>query len=151
MPVHDYRLEVPGQGHDAAHGEADGVGRLEVCIGPGLAERAERDDDEFGSLTAKLHRVDPARCANTGRAVLDEDVAGQGEAAEVVSVGLYPAFPREQIRRRVLAELLSPLALHPDHVGAVARQHTGSEPRRDPAAKFEYAYSVEGQLHSRGF
>ena len=49
-------VEVAGQRHDAAHGEAHDVRGLVVAVGAGLAERRDRHDDERRLVGAQLGR-----------------------------------------------------------------------------------------------
>jgi hypothetical protein len=91
----DERLtrRVAGERHDAAHGVADDVRGVVGGVGAGLAEGRDGDHHQLGPLVAEVDRIKAKGGKRAGRAVLDNDVGGQCEAAEVGGYASTGAAP----------------------------------------------------------
>jgi hypothetical protein len=120
-------------------GEARG---FEAGVRAGLAEGGEGGDDEGGLLGAERERVEAAGGEGAGAAVLDHDVGGEREGAELRIFHRDAALAREQRDLFVGVERARrPLAAH--HVRAVAREPTRREGGGHAAADLEHTHAVE--------
>ena len=136
-----------------------------VCVGPGLAEAADRDVDDVRTelphgVLAQAHALDRA-----GTEVLDEHVAARDQPPQRVETGRRLEVDRERAlaavrgeerrarARAVRAQVAHEVALerlHLDHVRALIREHHRRDRTRDHAGQVEDADAFERAGRGRG-